>query len=83
MALPAAVRTIQTVYYSGKLVVKINTSIYANSAVVNCIDHMQQDDYNAHVAEVFDSHTGELHAVITRNMTGMKIVYKRELKKGK
>lgn len=72
-------RNIQTTFYVGKKVVKNNTAMYANSAVLRCVDHMQTNHYHASVAEVFDNDTGELHAVIKRNIKGIVIVFKREV----
>lgn len=76
-------RNIQTTYYARghKRVVKINKAIHANSAVLRCVDHMQQRHYiEAAVAEVFDLKDGALHAVITSNLEGrITIVFKREV----
>lgn len=79
-AKPALIRTIQTVYKRGNRVVKINTASYANNAVLNCVHHMQHDHYGATLAEVYDSHTGVLHAVVVRTLKGMHIVFKRDIK---
>lgn len=76
------IRTIQTTYYGGKSVVKNNTAVHANTAVLRCVDHMQLDHYSASVAEVFDHTTGTLHAVIKRNIKGIVIVFKREVVEG-
>lgn len=74
-------RTIQTTYYFNKMVVKNTASLHANNAVPNCVKHLQTNDYEANVAEVYDSETGELHAVITRRVNGsIVIIFKREVK---
>lgn len=74
---------IQTVYYSGKRVLKVNSALFANNAVLHCVNHMQLNHYNkATVAEVFDSESGILHAVIKRNVKGIAIAYKREITEG-
>ena len=76
-------RTIVTHYYEGKQLVKSNRAIYANSAVLRCVDHMQLNHYGADAAEVFDDGNGVLHAVVTRSKEDkITIVYKREVKEG-
>lgn len=72
---------IQTIYYSGKRVIKVNSALFSNNAVLHCVNHMQLNHYKkATCAEVFDSKSGILHAVIKRNVTGIAIAYKREIK---
>ena len=73
---------IKTTYYHGKQLVKINPARHANSAVERCVGHMQISHYNATVAEVFDGASGVLHAVITRTVKGMNIVFKRVITEG-
>lgn len=76
-------RPIQTVYRRGKKLLRVNNAKYANSAVLRCVDHMQTNDYGATLAEVYDSVTGVLHAVITHSSVGkISILFKREVKKG-
>ena len=78
-------RTVQTVYYSDLKChkkVKLNHAKYANQAVLHAVHHMQQDTYRATIAEVYDSRTGVLYAVIRRNTRGIVIVYKRDIIKG-
>jgi len=73
--------TIQTVYYLRDKVVRTNHAAHANNAVQNCVGHMQLNRYAAMRAEVFDSASGVLHAVITRSIVGhIGIVFKREVK---
>ena len=74
-------RNIRTDYsFRGKLL-KTTRSLYANNAVPNCVNHMQFNHYEASVAEVYDENTGDVHAVITRNIHGkMVIVLKREIR---
>lgn len=62
--------SIRTDYYFGGKIVKVTRSLHANSASKNCFDHMQTNDYEATVAEVYDEDTGELHAVIRRRVGG-------------
>lgn len=75
-------RPVITVYYFGKNVVRINRAKYPNNAVYLCVNHMQLNDYDASVAEVYDDKT--LHAVIKNVRKGglltMQILYKREVK---
>lgn len=74
---------IKTVYYLKHTVQRINHAAHANSAVPRCVGHMQLNRYSATTAEVFDTTTGELHAVITRSIDGtIRIVFKREVKEG-
>ena len=74
---------IQTVYYRGKEPVRTNHAGSAFNAVPNCVSHMQVNNYEATVAEVFDLRDGTLHAVITRNVEGViRIVFKREVQEG-
>lgn len=75
-------RLIQTTYMvTRNKVVQNNRSQYPNSAVLHCVHHMQHNHYRARIAEVYDLSTGELHAVITRGITGnITIVYRREVK---
>ena len=78
-----APRTIQTVYYRGKQVVKINVASHANSAVLRCVDHMQLNHYEATTVEVFDNVTGTLHAVVRLSVhKKITIVFKRPVKEG-
>lgn len=75
-------RTIKTKYYVGKRYnepVKVNSALDANHAVATCILHMQINHYGATSAEVYDDESGQLHAVVTRSVTGMiQITYKRD-----
>lgn len=86
MAEPSEVkplRPIQTVYRRGNKIVRVNMATYANKAVLHCINHMQLNHYGATVAEVYDSTTGEPHAVITHSVVGkISIVFRREVKEG-
>lgn len=73
-------RNIQTTFFWHKKVVKINKASYANSAVLRCVDHLQFNQYDATHAEVFDSNSGVLHAVIKRSMKGdLTVLFKREV----
>ena len=66
---------IKTIYYRRGDEPKINKSKNANRAVTTCVAHMQINHYGAHLAEVFDVGTGELHAVIKRNVKGDLHIY--------
>lgn len=77
-----AVRHIHTTYYRQKQVVRMTSAKWANSAVLNCIKHMQFNDYGSTHAEVFDSRTGMLHAVVSHSVVGnIRILFKREVHK--
>lgn len=76
------VRNIHTTYYRDKRVVRMTSAKWANNAVLNCVKHMQFNDYGATEAEVFDSVTGELHAVVTHSVVGkINIIFRREVRK--
>lgn len=63
-------RNIVTKYYFRREVKKINRSIHPDRAVLNCIYHLQRNDYQASIAEVVNEETGKLYAVVTRNING-------------
>jgi len=63
-------RNIVTKYYFRREVKKINRSIHPDRAVLNCIYHLQKNDYEASIAEVVNEETGKLYAVVTRNING-------------
>lgn len=79
------VRTIRTDYYCGSQLVKSTSSVWANNASVNAVNHLQKNDYGATSVEVFDEVDGTLHAVLTRTVnkaTGLVTIitaYKREI----
>lgn len=81
-------RPIQTIFYQGsgrsEVVVQINRSRWANNAVAQAVKHMQVNEYDATVCEVFDTRTGTLHAVIRRyvGQNKIEILYKRKVKEG-
>ncbi len=77
-----ATRTIQTTYYRGRKLIKTNTALHSNTAVLRCVDHMQLNHYEATTAEVFDNDNGVLHAVVRRNSKGIVIIFKREVIEG-
>ncbi len=71
-------RNIQTIYYYGREVMKINRSSHAMKAFLNCIFHLQKNHYCARVAEIVDE-KGTLIAVITRNIRGViKVRYQHD-----
>ena len=78
MKLPVGPRPIQTVFYShSEQVIRVNSSATAFNAVPNAIKHMQNNEYEAWSAEVFNNRTGKLHAVIIRHVSGdIEILFK-------
>lgn len=72
-------RTIKTVYYYGRNIVKTNMAKHANMAVLHCVNHMQLNTYEATTAEVYDVETGVLHCVVRRTMKKIEILFKREV----
>ena len=76
-------RPIRTVFYRGRTVVRTTHSRWANNAVPRAVGHLQLRQYDATHCEVFDSATGELHAVLKVNLKGVIFVlFKREVKEG-
>lgn len=71
-------RPVQAVFYKSGKAVRINHSACHNNAVVNAIRHMQINQYNAGLCEVFNSETGKLYAVIkwTKVGTHLAILYR-------
>lgn len=67
--------TIKTVYHIRGKAPKVVRSMNANRAVTQCVGHMQIDHYGAHVAEVYDNATGELHAQIKMDKKGTLHIY--------
>lgn len=69
--------TIETTYTFKREIMKVNLSTRVDLAVLNCIKHMQANDYRASIAEIHCRETGKLYAVITRNMRNqIRILYK-------
>lgn len=64
------IRNIVTKYYFRREVKKVNRSVHPDRAVLNCIYHLQRNDYEASIAEVVNEETGKLYAVVTRNING-------------
>lgn len=69
--------TIETMYSFKREIKKVNVSTRVDLAILNCIKHMQRNDYHASIAEIHCRETGKLYAVVTRNMRNqIKILYK-------
>lgn len=62
---------IKTVYYHNGKIVKVTRSMHASSASKNCFDHLQNNDYEATVGEVWDEDTGDVHCVHRRKVSGV------------
>lgn len=70
---------IKTVFHIHGKRPKVRRSKDANRAVTQCVRHMMINHYGAHLAEVYDSETGELHAQIKRNVKGIiTILFSRD-----
>ena len=71
-------RPIQAIFYKHGKVVKTNNSSHANYGVVNAIKHMQTNQYNAQICEVFNTKTGKLYAVLkwTKVGTALTVLYR-------
>ena len=76
------VRIIRTDYYKGTVLLKTTRAVHSNSATLNCVNHLQLDHYKATHAEIYDENSGELHAVFTLAVSGISILFKREIKDG-
>lgn len=61
---------IKTVYHRRNEPPKITRALNANRAVATAVAHMQINQYGSHLCEVYDSETGELHAIIKRSVNG-------------
>lgn len=71
-------RQILTQYLRGHREVKLTRAKYVSNAVPNAVMHMQLDDYDAFTCQIWDEATGELHAVIKRNVKGnLNILFSR------
>ena len=74
-------RPIRAIYYDAKKeVVRTNHGNWPRTMTLHVVDHLQLDEYGATVAEVFDITSGVLHAVVTRGVRKVEIIYKREPK---
>lgn len=73
-----------TVFYRKNEAVKTNHAMRANNAVPNAIRHMQINQYDATHCEVYDSVSGELHAVIKAHIgsNSISILFKRDVVEG-
>jgi hypothetical protein len=71
-----AARTIETTYFNGFQPMKKTHAVYVNTATVNAVMHMQSNDYGATSAEVTNSETGDLYAVVKWSLKGIAIVYR-------
>lgn len=65
---------IRTVYHRGGLAPLNRYSKNANRAVAQAVSHMQINHYGAHLCEVYDLATGELHATIRRMVSGRLVI---------
>jgi hypothetical protein len=60
-------------------VIMTTRSAYPLNATKNCFGHMQVNQYDAHVAEVYSLETGELYAVFTYDKKGeLNTVFKKD-----
>ena len=71
-------RSVLSIFYRGHEVVRTNHAAHPNNAVINAIKHMQSNQYNAKLVEVFGADNGMLYAVIkwAKAGTELQIVYK-------
>lgn len=73
-------RTIKTIYYRGRKVVKQNRALHPENAVLCAVEHLHSNKYQALTAEIFDEETGVLYAVIRRGFKGINILFKYDFK---
>lgn len=71
--------SIRTDFYRGHKIIRVNHAKWASKAVPHAVEHMQSGRYDASHCEVYDTATGELHAVLRMPKGGMElvIIYKR------
>lgn len=74
-------RPIKSYYYNHKKeLIRTNSGVHVDMAVPRAIFHMQTEEYGARVCEVIDINTGQLWAVVTRDMARkISILYKRDI----
>ena len=71
-------RTIRAVYYNGKKdPIATNFGKWPRTMTLHAVDHLQLDSYGARACEIFDIETGTLHAVLTRTLYKVNIVFER------
>jgi hypothetical protein len=76
-------RSIATVYHCNNRIVKVNRSSRAFYVIPTCIRHMQIDEYGANLAEIYNTLTGKLYAIIRKNVKGeIKILFKCKIQRG-
>ena len=63
-------RPIVSQYLYGHKEKKVTRAKYASKAVPTAVMHMQMNDYDALVCQVWNEATGELHAVVKRSVKG-------------
>lgn len=70
-------RSIRTDYYIGTKRVRSTFSSWANNAVGNAVKYMRSQRYDSSHCEVYDTISGELHAVLRfhRGRNRTEIVY--------
>lgn len=80
----SSIYPIRTAFYRKDTVVKVNHAAWANNAVPNAVRHMQINQYDATHCEVYDTVTGELHAVIKAHIGSnrIEILFKRQVVEG-
>ena len=76
-----AKRPVQSIFYREDVVVRINHAAKPNNAVIAAIKHMQVNQYDAGLVEVFNSDTGKLYAVVRWADVGktLQIVYRAKI----
>jgi len=71
-------RTIRAVYYNGKKdPVATNFGKWPRTMTLHALDHLQTDNYGARACEIFDIETGTLHAVLSRTLYRVEVIFKR------
>lgn len=63
-------RRIVSQYLFKHQVTQVTRAKYASRAVPNAVMHMQMNDYGALTCQIWDEATGELHALVKRDLKG-------------
>lgn len=66
-------RNVTTTYYKdkkGSFIIQINRAKYADRALEHATKHLHRNTYGAWLAVINDNETGELYAIITRDVNG-------------
>jgi hypothetical protein len=72
-------RTIITDYHNGDTFLRRTASVHVSNACMNCVGHLQSDEYGATYAIVYDAVRGLDHAIFRRSPSRIIVLYKRKV----